>query len=307
MADLDQMQDQQDARLLAEVPEMVCVSLMMKATPAEEGGHRYIYVQASDETVDAQGERVMSKALRDSADTFMRYGSLDLDHIVLMGPRSGLKNYMEYEVGRPVEVGFEADRTFVKAELYQGESDLARNANMVWDSLTKLKPAARWYPSVGGASGSKSVRVDPVTKARVPVIESVRWTNLALSRTPCNQSVPVASAIPMGVFAKSLGGFVVQKSDAPAAVGLSAGYGTDLNTLTGGGALRTQSLDEAVQSYWSFSERLAEDLHKGVCGPDEAAIAEHASRTYGIRHDKATAWTSRFLADLHEAIHRGNQ
>ena len=291
----DHIADDQDARLLAGVPDTVCVELTMKATPREDAGRRFIYIQASDETVDAQGERVMAKALQDSADYFTRYGSLDIDHIVLLGPRSGLKDYMNYEIGRPVEVGFEADRTFVKAELYQGDTPLAEKAEMVWASMTKLKPAARWYPSVGGASSSKSIEVDPVTKARVPVIKSVRWSNLALSRTPVNQSVPTASAAPFGVFAKSLGGFVFEKS-------LTAGYGTDLNTLTGGGALRTQSLDSAVQSYWSFSETIAHDLHKGICGPDATAIADHAHRTLGIRLDKATAWASRFLADLQDAI-----
>lgn len=287
--------EDQDARLLASVPELVCVEMMMKATPREEGGERFIYIQASDETTDAQGEKVMAKALQSSVTTFLKYGSLDLDHIVLMGPRSGLANYMEFEIGRPVDVGFEADRTFVKAKLYRGDTPLARNAEMVWDSITKLDPPARWYPSIGGAATQKSIRVDPLTKARVPVIEGVRWTNLALSRTPVNQSVPVASAMPIGVFAKSLGGYVLQK-------GLEAGYGTDVATLEGGAALRQQSLDTHLHNYWGFSEVIAGDLRKGACEPSEAAIVDHAARTYGIRRDKATAWASRFLTDLHEAI-----
>lgn len=295
VADTDERMEAVDARLLASVPEFLRLDVTMKATPSEDGGKRFIYIQASDETTDAQGEKVLCKALQDSAHTFLRYGSLDIDHIVLMGPRSGVQNYMEYEIGKPTDVGFDSGKTFVKAELYQGDTPLARNAEMVWDSMTKLSPAARWYPSVGGATGQRSVEIDPVTKARVPVIKSVRWTNLALSRTPVNQSVPVAGTAPIGVFAKSMAGFVFGKA-------LEAGYGTDVATLEGGAALRKQSLDRDIQSYWDFSERLAGDLRKGACGKNEAAMCDHAAKTYGIRADKATAWVSRFMADLHEAL-----
>jgi hypothetical protein len=293
-------QDDGDERMLAALPDFLCLDALMKATPAEEGGERIIYIQASDETTDAQGEKVLCKALQDSADTFLRYGSLDIDHIVLMGPKSGLPNFMEYEIGRPIDVGFSEGRTFVKAQLYRGDGALARNANMVWESMTRLTPPARWYPSVGGASGPKRIEIDPLTKARTPVIDTVRWTNLALSRTPVNQSVPVASHIPVGVFAKSLGGFVIHKSEG-AVPALVAGYGTDVATLSGGGALRGQSLAGRISNYWQFSERLAGDLRKGACGTSEAAIAHHATRAYGIGHLQACAWGSRFLADLTEA------
>lgn len=285
---------------LAALPDFICLETMMKATPAEEGGERFIYVQASDESIDAQGERVLCKALRDSADTFMRYGSLDIDHIVLRGPRSGIPNYMAYEIGVPVDVRFEADRTFVKAQLYRGDHAGVENAEMVWKSLTRQSPPARWYASVGGATGSKAIQVDPVTKASVPVIKSVRWTNLALSRTPVNQSVPTATAMPMGVFAKSFDGFVVEKSE-----GLTAGYGTDMATLEGGGALRGQSLDHKIHSYFDFAERLAGDVRKGLVTPSETEMATHAAKVFGLGHAQATAWTSRFLADLSDAL-QGN-
>lgn len=279
--------------------QLLCLNLVMKATPAEEAGARYIYIQASDESVDAQGEKVLCKALQESASTFLNYGSLDIDHIVLKGPASGLQNYMEYEIGKPVDVGFESGKTFVKAQLYTGDTPLSRNANMVWDSMTRLNPPARWYPSIGG-KGVRGHETDPVTKSRVPVIKSVYWVNLALSRTPVNQAVPVAQTVPMGVFAKSLGAYVL-KSDAPDS-GLSAGYGTDSAKLTNGAALRNQSLDKKLQSYWTFSSRVASDLKKGACGSSVAAIADHASRNYGLSESKAAAWSRRFVDDLCEAI-----
>jgi hypothetical protein len=296
----DRQDDAQDSRLMAALPDYLCIGVTMKARPAEEDGDRFLYIQASDESVDAQGERVLCKALRDSAEVFLKYGSLDLDHIVLRGPRSGVPNYMDFEIGVPVDVRFDGDRTFVKAQLYKGDHPGVAKAGMVWDSLTKQNPAARWYASVGGATGSKAVQVDPVTKAHVPVIKSVRWTNLALSRTPVNQSVPVASAMPIGVFAKSFDGFVMEKSE-----GLSAGYGTDMATLSGGAALRGQSMDRRIQSYWHFSEVLAGDLRKGLVAPSEAEMTTHASQALGLGHAQAAAWTSRFMADLADALSQG--
>lgn len=288
-----------DARLLADVPETLCFGLMAKATGGEEAGRRFVYVEASDETVDAQGERVLCKALQESAQVFERYGNVDLDHITMLRERSGIAEWQGYEIGRPVAVRFDAGKTYVKAELYSGDTPLAKNANMVWDSLTRLRPPARWYASVGGTAGPKAVEVDPVTKARVPVIKSVRWVNLALSRTPVNQSVSVAKHVPFGVFAKSLNGFVVSKA-------LEAGYGTDMAQLTGGAALREQSLDASIQSYWNFSERVAGALRKGECAATEAGIAAYAAEHFGIRHDKAVAWSGKFLADLNDAINTGN-
>lgn len=288
--------------MLAALPEFLCLDTMMKATPAEEGGERIIYIQASDESTDAQGEKVLCKALENSADVFLKYGSLDIDHIVLMGPKSGLSNYMEFEIGRPVDVGFAEGKTFVKAQLYRGDGALARNAEMVWESMTKLNPPARWYPSVGGASGPKRIDVDPLTKARTPVIDSVRWTNLALSRTPVNQSVPVASHVPVGVFAKSMGGFVLKSDTAVAPGPLVAGYGTDVAGLSGGAALRGQSLDRNIANYWQFSEAMAGALRKGTCGCTQAALETHAAKSLGITPILASAWSSRFLADLSDAL-----
>lgn len=283
-----------DQALLDSVPEFLTFEgLMMKATPAQEGDARIIYIQASNETRDAQGERVLRKALQDSAHVFKAYGNLDLDHYSMIGARQGIPNFHEYEIGRPVDVHFEGDRTFVKAALYQGDTPLARNANMVWDSMTKLSPPARWYPSVGGAVLSKAVETDPATGDRVPVVSAVRWTNLALSRTPVNQSVPVAQTVPFAALAKAWNGhgLVLSKT-------LTAGYGTDSATLTGGAALRTQSIGRKPSSYFDFRDRLAGDVRAKRAGQTAAAMTQHGTDHYGLDAAQAAEWTERFLADL---------
>lgn len=280
-----------DAAMLAEIPEYITLgSAFLKATPAEEAGERFLYMEASNEDPDHQHEVVLQKALEDSASYFLRHGNIDLSHYTLLGPKAGIANHYEYEIGKPVDVRVQGDRTFVKAQLYKGDSAMARNANMVWDSLTKQSPPARWYPSVGGAVLAKSVRIDPDTKAKVGVVERVRWSNIALDRMPVNKTVPEISTLPVGTFAKSLGGFVIAKA-------LEAGTATDVAALTGGGALGKQSLDRTIHSYWDFREVLAGALRRGRVQPKPAALQRYAL-SLGLDPDAASEFVERFFHDM---------
>lgn len=280
-----------DAAMLAEIPEYITLgSAFLKATPAEEAGERFLFMEASNEDPDHQHEVVLQKALEDSASYFLRHGNIDLSHYTLLGPKAGIANHYEYEIGKPVDVRVQGDRTFVKAQLYKGDSAMARNANMVWDSLTKQSPPARWYPSVGGAVLAKSVRIDPDTKAKVGVVERVRWSNIALDRMPVNKTVPEISTLPVGTFAKSLGGFVIAKA-------LEAGTATDAAALTGGGALGKQSLDRTIHSYWDFREVLAGALRRGRVQPKPAALQRYAL-SLGLDPDAAAEFVERFFHDM---------
>lgn len=276
---------------------------LLKAEPAEEGGRRLIYFEASNEGVDQQGERVLSKALRDSSEHYLKFGNLDIDHYSLIGRKMGIPNPHAYEIGRPVEVKVDDRRTFVKAELYRGDGDLAANANMVWDSLTKIAPPARWYPSVGGSVLAKSTQIDPDTNDKVTVVERVRWTNVALSRTPVNQHLGTVDTVPMGVFSKSLNALVLKT--------LEAGYGTDSATLTGGGALRTQSLHGAPMTYFEFEDALSGHLlqiknKRPLLSRDSnlrpakllKAIADFSASEFGLGPDEAVEMVERFFMNL---------
>lgn len=273
-------------------PSYLCVSGMLKARPAEEGGQRMLYMEASNEAVDLQGERVMAKSLADSAEHFLRYGNLDIDHRTLLPARPGENPYL-WEIGQPVDAQVNDGQTFVKARLYQGEGPAAENANMVWESLTSLNPPARWYPSVGGQILERSTDVDPLTKAKVNLVTRVRWTNIGLSRTPVNNQVPPISTVPVGVLSKCCTPAGLDLSKA-----LEAGYGTDSAFLTDGAALRQQSLEPKVQatlpSYDEIRERLAKRMR-----PESLAV--EIAHDYGIDHDDALALVRRFLRDLQTA------
>lgn len=286
----------QDEQLLADIPDFFSVNTLLKATPHEEGGERYIYFEASNEGVDQQGERVLAKALEESAQHFLKFGNIDIDHYTLIGARAGIPNPMSYEIGRPVDVTVQGERTFVKAQLYRGKGELAKNAEMVWESMTALNPPARWYPSVGGSVLAKSVALDPKTQSKIGVVTKVRWTNVALSRTPVNQHLPAAQTAPVAVFAKSLNGFIMSKS-------LDAGYGADVATLTGGSALRVQSLDGVPQSYFDFRDKLSGAMNRReVAQMTSDGLISFSVKQFGLQPDEATEWVDRFLGDLKSSL-----
>jgi hypothetical protein len=291
-----------DASLLADLPDHIVIGGFLKASATEDGQRRLLYMEASNEGSDYQNEVVLQKALHDSSDYFMRHGNVDLEHYSILGPTRGGADYMNYEIGKPCEVSMHGKTTFVKAELYRGESPMAKNANMVWDSLTRQSPPCRWYPSVGGAVMAKGVRIDPVTQMRTAVIEKVRWNNIGLTRTPVNKSVPEASAIPIGVFAKALGGFVMAKT-------LTAGYGTDSATLTGGASLRKQSLHGAPITYWDWRERISKSIRDGKVAPNPGAreLVAHSMKTFSLSAADASEHVNHFLTDLGTGLNKRRQ
>ena len=288
-----------DEQLLADIPDFLSFDLMLKATPSAEGGRRFIYFEASNEGVDQQGERVLARALSDSTDFFLKFGNIDIDHYTILGPKLGMANAMNYEIGRPVAVDIKGEKTFVKAELYQGDGPLAEQANMVWESMVGLNPPARWYPSVGGAVLAKSMQIDPETKNKVAVIDKVRWSNVGLSRTPVNQHLPCATAAPIGTFAKSLNGFIVKA--------IEASYSTDVASNIGGAALGMQSLDMGTpHSYHNFREQMAGALNSQLVGSQTAdGLIAYAVNNLRLPRFAAEEWVNRFLGDLQ--LHLSNR
>lgn len=301
-----------DELLLASVPDVLCITDMLKATPRMEDGQRVIYIEASNEAVDHQGEVVMAKALADSADYYLRHGNLDIDHYTLIGPRMGIKDANLYEIGRPLEVKSRDGKTFVKGVVYSGTGPAAEQANNFWSSLTDINPPQRWYPSVGGAipAGGKVVEIDPKTQRRRVMVKSTRWTNIGFSKTPVNQAVPTVSTVPFGALTKSWSADGIDLAKA-----LTAGYGTDVAALQGGGALRRQSLFGApISSYVEFRDALLRDLQSGAAGgnPSSRALVAHAAQAYGMNPSRAADYLERFLGDAQatasiRSIHRSRQ
>lgn len=296
-----------DDAMLCAAPEFVSLSGLLKATPATEGEDRVLYIEASNEDPDHQNEIILQKALAESAQYYLDHGNIDLSHFTILGPKVAGPNFLDFEIGKPVDVRMRDSRTFVKAILYRGESAMARNADTVWESLTKQSPAARWYPSVGGSvfKDYNSIRIDPDTGAKIVVIEKVRWNNIALDRNPVNKTVPVVTTAAQAVFAKSLNGFVLKA--------LEASYSSNVASLTGGGALGKQSLDKTIKQtipggYWDFRERMAGDVKTGrIKSMNARGLVSHATGEYGVDASTAAEWVEAFLRDLHTNLKRTTQ
>jgi hypothetical protein len=274
---------------------------MLKATPMQEGGKRFVYIEASNEVLDQQNEVVMQKALADSSDWYLKYGNLDIDHYTQIGAKAGIPDYPMYEIGLPVDVKFADGKTFVKGEIFSGSGPSAAKANQFWGSLTETNPPARWYPSVGGNVLEKAVEIDAKTKSRKVYIKKVRWSNIGFSKTPVNQTVPTVATVPFGALAKSWGAAGLDFAKA-----IEAGYGTDSASLTGGAALREQSLDHGPENYFDFRNRLANDMRSGAIGnnPGVQDLVRHCVKKFNLSLDEAAEWVERFARDLKTGLNQ---
>lgn len=298
---------QNDDQLLAGIPEFLSIGSMLKATPQMDGGQRIVYFEASNEGLDQQGEVIAAKALAESAEYFKRYGNIDIDHYTLIGKpnaeqgRAGIPGCELYEIGRPIDVRQKGGTTFVKAEIYSGFGPAAQRANDFWSSVTELNPPQRWYPSVGGSVLAKSIELDSKTGLRKAIVKKVRWNNIGVSKTPVNQHVGTCATIPLGAFAKSW-----TASGLDFAKALEAGYGTDSATLTGGGAMRGQSLDHKIQSYFDFRNKLSAQMSAGSTGknPGARGLVEFAAKQFGMAPDRAAEWVERFMRDLKNGLNK---
>jgi hypothetical protein len=285
------------------------IEMMLKATPAQEGEQRFVYLEASSEHRDQQGEVVLAKALEASADHYLKFGNIDLDHKSMpsVAKLYGIERPELWEVGAPVAVRIDGKSTFVKAELFTGDTPMAEKANMVWESMTKLRPARKWYPSVGGKVLAKSQEVDDAGR-KIAVVSDVRWTNVALSQHPVNQHVGGIQTIPFGVLAKSMaGGLDLAKA-------LEASYATDAALKTGGAALGMQSLDGGSMghggsvtpySYFDFREQICKAILAGSARQSPDALIDYSVSHFSLPQDEAEEWVDRFLGDFKAGLKPG--
>lgn len=290
-----------EEQLLAGIPEYLSIEMMLKATPAQEGDKRYVYLEASRESRDLQNDVVLAKALENSADHFLKFGNIDIDHKSMpsIAKMHGIERPDLWEVGSPVDVRVDGTSTFVKAQLFCGDTPLAENANMVWDSMTKLNPPRKWYPSVGGKILAKSVQIDKASGEKYGVVSGVRWTNIALSQQPVNQHVGGIQTIPFGVLAKSWGADGLDMTKA-----LEASYATDAVGKTGGAAFGVQSLDTGTpHSYFDFREKLSAAIRQGkVQSNSPNGLVDFSAGNFSLSHDDAAEWVDRFLGDLKSGL-----
>lgn len=172
----------------------------------EENGQWIVYLQASNEMKDQDGETVDMSALEKAADYYLSHGVLSWDH------KHKATHDPGFIIGEPLDVKFTDDRrTLVKGYLYQS-NDIAQK---VWKNIQS--GAKRLGASIGGGILQKSENA----------IKQVIWDETAITHRPVNDgTLGGVTMIPFAAFAKAL----------------MAGSGVDAAVFTGGRSLTPESL-----------------------------------------------------------------
>ena len=254
--------------------------MLMKSLPAIEGGERVIYMQASTQTRDYQGERILAKALIQSIPYFLLHGKIDLDHGSRNGEILGQRiDPYAAEIGRPIEARPDGDLVMVKASIFQAAKDAsseaklwAESADLFWGSL-QVRPPVLWYPSVQGLVTNEA----GVVSENLPTqeVRGVLWQSIGLSRTPVSRDIPGITTVPLRVFAKAFG----------ASAGLAGvlselkGYVQPVPALDAPGELRLSTVQTVLEgladdgrSFAAPSEFLQAMESRGVAQTETLAV-----------------------------------
>jgi uncharacterized protein YjgD (DUF1641 family) len=208
-------------------------------------GNIVFEVEASNENLDLESQRVLQRALLDSKDYFLSNGVVSDDH---KHRKIGPDGEIDYDrvIGEPIEVYTKGNRTFVKGILYAAKEHAKKFIDLLKSHSTRVKA------SIGGRAPRVRTKIEK--GVNVGTVVSVLWDDIALTITPVNSTVAPA------ILSKSMTSLEFVKS-------LAAGHGTDHAGFTGGRALQTQgdtSIDEAMK-------RLIEALSDGVVTSMEEA------------------------------------
>ena len=205
-------------------PSNVYVPLLIKSIGEEDADGNYIFeVEASNENLDLQNQRIQQNALLKSKEFFITNGVISDDHQHKRYDKDGnVISDKSKIIGEPISVRTEGTSTFVKGKLY-GSVAAAK------DFIKLLKAhSSRVKASVGGIM--PQVRKNP---DGTETVTAFRWNDLALTCSPVNYTVGSA------VFAKSMSNLDFCKA-------LSAGYGTDSVEMQGGRALQGEDLENST-------------------------------------------------------------
>jgi hypothetical protein len=205
-----------------------------------QDGNIIFEVEASNENLDLEQQRVLQRALLESKDYFLANGVVSDDHKHRKATPDG-EIEIDYSrvIGEPTEVYTKGNRTFVKGILYAAKEHAQKFVELLKAHSTRVKA------SVGGLAPRIRTKIEK--GVNVGNVVSVLWNDLALTIAPVNSTVAPA------VLSKSMTSLEFVKS-------LSAGYGTDHAEFTGGRALQTQgntAIDEATK-------RLVQAIADGV-------------------------------------------
>lgn len=189
----------------------LCVQLPCIIKARMDGDRRLVEVEASNQECDSEGDVILQQALLGSADSFVKSGHLDIDHLSEIGERIGIARPSDYIVGVPTEViDLGGGRTGVKGELHKSGRP---KADELWDSL-KADPPIRWqasiygFPVPGQVVDARVAKSQDLMGATRFLVKSLDWRSLAFTRNPINTAIKGSARI---VTAKAMVAFMKSK------------------------------------------------------------------------------------------------
>jgi hypothetical protein len=254
----------------AEHDEIFLQMQLNKSLKRDADGNVIFTVEASNENLDLEGQRVLQSALLSTKDYFLRNGVVSKDHKHrTFREKGGFDLHEEYVIGEPLDVFTEGTSTLVRGKLY-ANNDYARQFIKLLDA-----GSSRIKASVGGLIPRVKKALEKGRK--VGNVVSVLWDDIALTIAPVNPTVGPALSL-----AKSLSSFEFVKS-------LSAGHGTDSATFSGGRALQKEDV-EHEKIPLSVNDKVIAALVGAIADGDVTDLDEAESflADYGI--SKADAY-----------------
>lgn len=273
---------------------------MFKSRLRTEGDDRFVYSEASNESWDTEGEKVLSKALFGSEAYFKAHGNVDVDHVTQTGRCMGrpVPNPYYYEIGRPADVRRGDRSVLVKSAIYRGEGPHVEMANWFWKTQTEQSPAQPFFPSICGRPLERKKFFDPIAKAHRIITTRALWNNLAFAKNPMNLSVPAVSIHGFDEFVKSVRLAEAQPTCAEgetcegACCGMAKALtatpaASDMAARTGGAALARQSLTGKTRTVAASylrglrGERDHQCAHTGAA-PSMETLTDHFATCGGL-------------------------
>ncbi len=210
------------------IPATVCKS----AAGTEDADGNYTFeVEASNENLDLQNQKILQSALLKSKEYFLTNGVVSDDHQHKIRKADGsVETNKDKIIGEPISVRTDGKRTFVKGLLYGAVEAAKPFINLLKAHSSRVKA------SVGG--------IMPQVRKNADGSETVTgfmWNDLALTCSPVNWTVGSAC------FAKSM-------SAADFCKALSAGNGSDSADFEGGRALQKEEIEKQTKKILDFAD-----------------------------------------------------
>ena len=179
------------------------IPMLIKASVSD--GRRIVELEASNEGVDLEGDRILQSALMGSKESFIKSGHLDIEHYSEIGDRLDppIPNPASYIVGRPLDVvDLGNGRTGVVGEIAKSADGSYRPDlfmyDMLWESLNRVPPV-KWLASIYGypvpeavVDCSQNTCSHGTTRYEVHKLD---WRSLAFCKNPMNNHIVGAARV----------------------------------------------------------------------------------------------------------------